>query len=518
MENPYRWHLDNPSHVVSRDALLDDVIAQMRRGNALKLVGGRGMGKSVALRLLEQRFASEPGTRVVRLHGPPEEPTMAAAVRAIARGLGVASPEDNSLDVLMEDLSKLGATRVVALIDEVDQYVLLDGTGNFARIWFNRIETLRKAWPDQFSVLIAGGVGLLHVSHVLGSGLVSRAEERVMRPFTASEMVRLCEPLERRGVRVDPISLEVLRSLSGGNPALATWGLAQAWEEGAATRDLFERSFTSFREGHSDFVRAVHDGVSRRGMVGAPARVLSVVQAFAGEVPQRALREACAGDESPIDVGQALKVLIAAGLVDVDESMARDPVHARLVASILNMEPAQTIEGDVLASVTAHVASALGQMHRFGRDFHDDDGLLQEQVFSSMLAVALGQVGWRRLVALREPIQRAGFPDLRVEQRGGAGHVVIETKIWPRNDYTQIQQQIDDYTVSDTRHAIAVMIGDRKVDGWAREYEAKCLSGCSFTALPTPPDLVGAWRVERVDSEGLVRRTDHLLVQVSKRR
>ena len=173
---------------------------------------------------------------------------------------------------------------------------------------------------------------------------------------------------------------------------------------------------------------------------------------------------------------------------------------------------------DPVERLVKDVASILGQLHRFSRDFWKGNDLLEEQAFSSMLAVGMRLLGWRAVD--REVVQAAGFLDVRVEveREGGArGHVIIEMKIWPRHDYDKIQDQIDAYRVADTLHGIAVTIGTRAVAGWARDYRDRCLASETVTELPTPPDLVGHWRVERRDSNGAMFQTDHYLVQMPKR-
>jgi len=97
------------------------------------------------------------------------------------------------------------------------------------------------------------------------------------------------------------------------------------------------------------------------------------------------------------------------------------------------------------------------------------------------------------------------------------GHAVIEMKIWTHNDYTDIQSQLEAYRVSDTVHTIAVMLGIRKIDGWADDYERKCLARCTIVRRSTPPDLVGCWRVETSSPGSGLQRTTHFLVQVPKR-
>lgn len=85
--------------------------------------------------------------------------------------------------------------------------------------------------------------------------------------------------------------LETLEALSGGNPALATYGLEQLWESDGQPIQVLRTAFGEFTSRHGDFLRAVHDAVSHRGLVAAPGRILEIVRQRAGSVPQQVLRE-----------------------------------------------------------------------------------------------------------------------------------------------------------------------------------------------------------------------------------
>jgi hypothetical protein len=518
--SPYRWQHDQPSHVVPRAELVSQLEGHLRRGVAVKLVGGRGMGKSVLLRQVQARFAGESDTRAVIVPGPPDEATLVACIEDIATRLGLAPLARIAMDALMEAATAQGIERIVLLVDEADQYVLLGASGDLARSWFNRLEALRKGWMDRLSIVVAGGLGLLHLGHVLGSGLVSRAETCVAEPFGLAELRQLAEPFATHSRPLSDDVLAVLEALSGGNPALATYGLEQLWEEvrGEPVTAL-QTVFGEFPSRHGDFLRAMNDAVSHSGLVKAPRQILQIVRQRAGGVPQQVLREACMIDDPPVDVVQAVQLLRAAGLVGVSGSVHADPLQIRPIASIVNL-PTQRASGPQLAErVNDDVARVLGQMHRFGRDFHGKRALLEEQVFSSLLAVGLSLLGWTAVD--REAVQAAGYTDVRVRvtQAGAHGNVVIEIKLWPRNDYDDIQAQLDAYRVSDTVHAIAVMLGERTItDLWAEEYEQQCLAGATFERLPPPPDLVGYWRVNRPSpTTGDTRQTTHFLVQIPKR-
>jgi hypothetical protein len=70
----------------------------------------------------------------------------------------------------------------------------------------------------------------------------------------------------------------------------------------------------------------------------------------------------------------------------------------------------------------------------------------------------------------------------------------------------------------ESRHGLAVTLGTRDAAGWPEAYEQTCLAGRSFEQLPTPSELVGRWRVHATLADGKEWLTDHLLVQIPKRR
>jgi hypothetical protein len=482
------------------------------------------MGKSVLLHQIEEQLTYIPGTRVVQVPSPPEEATVAGAVRDLAASLGIRDLDPPRMDDLLERTLQGNVTRLVVLFDEADQYIALGGAeGVFARAWFNKLEATRKQkqWESRFDLVFAGGLGLLYLEREIGSGLVSRAEPCILSPFGPSEIASLAKPFEEDGRALNDECLEALLAFSGGSPALVTYGLEKLWGAGAANVSELERIFGSFRDRNDSFIRSVRSSVSHRGRLDAPWRVLEVVREHFGSVPMSRLRDACTSrDETmTIDPEQALKLLSAAGLLKVQGSMSADPVAAWPVASILNLPETPAGTGDPIDRLIQDVSAILAGLHRFGRDFHGKEGLLHEDLYSSMIGVGLQILGW--LETEREPVQAAGYADVKVQLRtrpGLGGHVIIETKIWRTVDYNKgIQQQIDDYHITETVHSIAVTLGVRTEKGWTNAYEQTCLAGLTFEKLETPRDLVGRWRVRSTAPDGRERLTDHLLVQIPKR-
>jgi hypothetical protein len=521
-EKPYRWDQDHPAVSVARPQLLGPLLEDVRAGRAVRLVGGRGMGKSVLLEQLREELASDASVRAVLVPGPPEAFTVTACVEA----LGVSLWGERTTGILFDDLvirpqdEHVGL--LVLLFDEVEQYVSRaagapnDGLG---RRWFNFLETRRKNLRGFLGIVAAGGVGLLYLERALGSSLVSRASSVLLTPFDRDELRRLAEPFERDGRALNEPILATILALSGGNPALATYALEHAWTEPSPRVEHIQAAFAAFRAKNGAFVRDVWRSICEPAVLDAPGRVLDVVRARAGVVPRAELLGACEprGESVRIELQQALQILGAAGFVAMEGSDAADPVLVHAVSSVLNLPERPASEGDPVERLLADVAAVLGQLHRFGRDFHGDRDLLREEVFSSVLAVGLVLLGWQETD--REAVQKGGYTDVRVRLRqpGMTGHVVLEVKLWGRNDYETIQRQLDDYWVSDTLHGVAVMLGKRDSVGWNRDYEQACLPPGDFLALETPQDLVGRWRVELPDGSGAPRRTDHFLVQLPKR-
>lgn len=526
--NPYFWQGHDPSRQVLRTAMVDAITDTVRQGAAVKVIGGRGMGKSVLLDQVAARLGGEPGTRVALVGGPPEDATVPGAVRALAARLGVRDLELPSLADLLDRVLDEDVTRLVVLFDEADQYVTAGGAdGAFARSWFSKLETIRKEYRSRFNVVFAGGLGLIYLEQELGSAIVSRAAECVLDPFTSAEIEELAQPFQEDDRPLDDTCLEALRVRSGGNPALVTYGLQYLWDRGAPSIQLLDRAFITFREKNGSFIRAVRASVSQHDRLDAPWRVLEMIRQNAGSVSLHRLRKACAprkGESTTIDSKEALTLLRAAGLVRIAGSALADPVVAWPVASILNFPemPTSSEDHDPIERLVLDVCAVLASMHRFARDFHQThgkSGLFHEEAYSSMIAMGLVLLGWQEIE--REPVQAAGFPDIKVTsvtQESLRGHILIEAKVWRQESHNSgVQQQLDEYQVANTQHRVVVTLGERKAEGWPEEYERVCLTGLTFERLPTPPDLVGRWRVRQPGSNGQDLLTDHLLVQLPKR-
>jgi hypothetical protein len=144
--NPYSWQHHTPGHPVPRGVLVASIVEHLRKGIAVKVIGGRGSGKSVLLHQIQVELQDAPGTRVVLVPDPPEEPTVAGAVHDLAARLGIRDLSPPRMDDLLERVLQGDVTRLVVLFDEADQYVTAGAgeRGAFARSWFNKLETTAR--------------------------------------------------------------------------------------------------------------------------------------------------------------------------------------------------------------------------------------------------------------------------------------------------------------------------------------------------------------------------------------
>jgi len=90
---------------------------------------------------------------------------------------------------------------------------------------------------------------------------------------------------------------------------------------------------------------------------------------------------------------------------------------------------------------------------------------------------------------------------------------VVEVKIWPRNDYDAVHDQVASYWSAEVAAAAVVMLSDAKIDAWPDDYRAKCLSasGLMVEARPEARPLRAVLTARSTTAEGTAICVDHLL-------
>jgi hypothetical protein len=160
------------------------------------------------------------------------------------------------------------------------------------------------------------------------------------------------------------------------------------------------------------------------------------------------------------------------------------------------------------------LAAALSVMSRWSADFYrpgrdgSGKGLVPESVFSAFLGFGLLQLGW---TVEREVLQGQGRRDLKATRDGLT--VVVETKIWRRNDYKEIQRRLEGAWGPAMSTAVAVVIHDGEAAAFAAGYRSACLSGPALEVREAPAiaPVLRHFHVKSKAEDGLQATCDHLL-------
>ncbi len=345
-------------------------------------------------------------------------------------------------------------------------------------------------------------------SRLLGSPFLSRAKRFRMESFGPEDIYTLSSqispPLE------DDV-LETLRIASAGVPALAVYALGVLWDSSELRTPqglivVFERFSRDHRAFFRDAWRAV------RAVAAAQVdAVLDLVVEYSGEVPQEALEAVPAAADLEFYPTDIVELLAAAGMIRLGSDSGADPVVAWPTTSVLARRAGGSLSS-LEERLVRDVAAAMSLVHQSAVDFRKGSGLVEEKVFSATLGIALTGTGW---TFHREKQQGPGRTDLHLRRSGQQGHAVVEVKIWPRNDYRQVHEQVVGYHTADSQALLVVMVvPSASVD--ADTYLAEVLGGRG-EVRDVPPDMLALIRAPFVTPEGGSGVVHHLVVRVPVR-
>jgi hypothetical protein len=476
-------------------------------------MGGHGIGKSVLLRQINAALVPE--ARVMLLSNPPTPCTVESCLAVLARHFGVETPYDFS-DLFARVYEK-DLTPIVLLYDEADVYSRVAGSlDNVGRALFDALESVRRDVAPRLAVLIAGGLGLFGLRETIGSNFLSRATWVSMRPLSDAEFDALAAPLVARHSTLNRDVLDAIRVASGRNAALTTYGLGRLWTAPDASLAEVVASFVEFQERHPEFARDFWKKIDDPNLSEVPRKIWECLMREGPIVPRRRLLASLA-HETPVDIGldDGLRVLQSAGLIEIEGSSVGDPVVANPVFSILSL-PARRAPGTDAVTFQERLFSdlndVLGHIHSLGIDFLTQKGIVPEAVFSATLAIALRLHGWR---VEREALRSAGRTDLAVDHPGLDGKAVIEVKIWGRNDYKKIQEQVASYCSAGTSCAFTVTFSDNAPEQWRSKYLTECLPGLQSTDVASKTEF--ACGISFTSSLGATLPATHFLVRIPQR-
>lgn len=527
--NPYDWTQQNPQVEIPRPELAG-AAEGLLRGRSFILLAGRGMGKSVFLRQLQRELEGD-DVRVFLFPEPPIELTAQSCLRQLGRKLGVETEGmDHASEVLDEYFSRDVPRNVVLLFDEFDRYGRLpkdELESRPGRDFFNSIEAMRRSPPRSgvVGVLAAGSIGAFIFRDVLGSPFVDRAGRTLISPFDRDQLAALARPFAERGRELPAGVREALHLASGGNPALATYGLGELWPlDDPDERDV-SAAFTDFLEVNRDFVRGFQLSFSNPRLSDAPQKVWDLIRKSDGTVSRDALEAACGPPSGPLhlDYGDVLTLLKAAGLIEITGSMRADEVVVRPVTSILNLPSRPANGSDLRERLRQDLESLLFRLHVSSADFFrpgrggEGKKLVPESVFAAFLVLGLELLGWQ---ADRETQRGAGRTDVVLRWAKSSEVAVVETKIWGRHDYRNVQRQIESYWTAETRAGAVVMLTDAEMGDWPEKYRESCLQDVDVDVPEVDPASPVRVRlhVSTQTSDGMAVEVDHFLLRLPRGR
>ncbi len=191
--------------------------------------------------------------------------------------------------------------------------------------------------------------------------------------------------------------------------------------------------------------------------------------------------EAALGSPSGVlelDLTDALHLLVAVGMVRLESSAVRDdPITVHPIASLLNLPKVSASQDDLRKHFLDDVTTLLCKLHRSSADFFRPSAggkrLVPESVFSAHLALGFELLGWR---AEREVQRGAGRTDLLLRRNGSTEVMIVEVKIWGRNDYREAHRQVASYWTSEVAGGAVVQLTDAELPDWPERYLSECLS------------------------------------------
>ncbi len=530
--NPYNWQSHRPQAEIPR-AEVGRLSEILRSNGSAVALGGRGMGKSVFLGQLKIELERHSGTRVVLLEAPPPMLTVEACLGALARKLGVQRTPFDSREIFDELFARDDAPkRLVLLFDEFDRYAEKGAPSAQppGRGFFNDLEASRRSLPE-LGLLAVGSIGVFIFRDVLGSSFLSRALHLRLRPLARADAEALAVPFAERGRPLTEDVLDALFLASGGIPAILTFGLQQLWQ---LDREVTARDVTvaykTFEEEHEEYLKDLLSAIRDPRLSDAPVGVWRRIQQGPGRIAREEL-EAALGKPSgmlKLTLSDALRLLEAVGVIRLESSAVHDnPITAHPIASLLNLSRGSAEEHDLRSDFLRDLTALLGKLHRSSADFFRPgprrDGasaskqLVPESVFAAHLGLGFELLGWR---SEREAQRGAGRTDLLLRRNGGGEVVVLEVKLWGRNDFREAQRQIESYWTDDVAAGAVVQITDAELPDWAQRYRSECLEPLGIdaeeTALEDSP-IRARFRCTSKTGDGLAVVVDHFLLRLPRR-
>ena len=113
-------------------------------------------------------------------------------------------------------------------------------------------------------------------------------------------------------------------------------------------------------------------------------------------------------------------------------------------------------------------------------------------------------------------------PDLLLRRNGDTETLIMEVKIWGRNDYKEAHRQVEDYWTDDVAAGVVVQLTDAALADWPERYQRQCLEPLNVRVkargvAPGSP-IRAHFHCVSSTPDGLEASIDHFLLRLPRRR
>jgi hypothetical protein len=479
-ENPYRTDFPGQGPFYGRSnelSFLERAIENGRRSIAA-IMGGRGMGKTSFAIELQRRLHAREISAVHLIRRP--DPSPEAFLDSLGRCLGASLDALAPVDSLVQAVRTSPSSRVVLLIDEIEALLTARNGPLF-------LDNLRIAWEQllgKLGIIILGGSALRDLLASNTSPFLRSAEWLPLRGLPRNEAAQLlCEPCD---LSIPDELLDSLWEQTGGHPFLLQAIMEYAVDIGPPVIDKLPDAIIAVMQKRLiptifpiwwDNLQPHGQAVYRKLLAARRSILCSEQVHMFGPNP-----------------GPWVEILETTGVARLDggEIVPRGALfrewmeqNHRLPARSLGSD--DDLDEDVTSrfhSVHEMEVKVVQAMMRWSRDLLEypsifirsaqrlkgNDRLQPEQSFQLSLLMALRQ---RELLVEAEALSSIrGRSDLKIRWPSEPDRrTCTELKIWGRNDFAQVIEQLIGYALLDDDFACIVML-----DRLARPLDSAYLS------------------------------------------
>jgi hypothetical protein len=96
--------------------------------------------------------------------------------------------------------------------------------------------------------------------------------------------------------------------------------------------------------------------------------------------------------------------------------------------------------------------------------------------------------------------------------------MIVEVKIWGRNDYREAHRQVEDYWTSEVAAGAVVQLTDAELPDWSERYRRECLDANEVEErVVTGSPIRARWTCTSSTTDGMDVEVEHFLLRLARR-